>query len=224
MDIRWFDNKSWAKESAHLIQKSIDEFVAINKNSSVNIMLTGGSSAELVYKEWSELKEFQNSIGLNFYITDERCVPVGHAHSNSYMIINSLFGNKNSHHLNNFYLIDASQKNIDKARMDYDNLLPNVIDVLILSVGKDGHVASIFPNNGFDNGVHKVMITSSENHPYKRLSITPGVIDSAKKVFVLANGEEKLKILKKVMLCSSCNIFLPAVIARNGTWLADINL
>ena len=66
-------------------------------------------------------------------------------------------------------------------------------DVLMLGVGPDGHVASLFPEHPDQRqvGATAVAVTGSPKPPPERISLTWPVLNSARHVALLVAGEEK---------------------------------
>ena len=72
--------------------------------------------------------------------------------------------------------------------------LPGIphLDVVLLGVGPDGHVASLFPERPDpDPAATVIAVTGSPKPPPTRLSLTLRVINSADEVWLLATGAEK---------------------------------
>lgn len=72
--------------------------------------------------------------------------------------------------------------------------LPGVphLDVVLLGVGPDGHVASLFPGRrDTDPEATVIAVTDSPKPPPARLSLTVPVLSSADEVWLLATGSEK---------------------------------
>jgi 6-phosphogluconolactonase len=94
-------------------------------------------------------------------------------------------------------------------------------DVLMLGVGEDGHVASIFPGHteglgsGTTAGVH-----NSPKPPPQRITLTMGTIQGADEVWLVASGPDKAGPVGQALKGAD----LPAASAtgRNRTlWLLD---
>jgi 6-phosphogluconolactonase len=65
-------------------------------------------------------------------------------------------------------------------------------DVLMLGIGPEGHVASLFPGlPALDDGRPVVAVRNSPKPPPTRLSLTFPSIQAAREVWILASGEEK---------------------------------
>ncbi len=65
-------------------------------------------------------------------------------------------------------------------------------DVLMLGIGPEGHVASIFPDSAAAHaGGSVVAVRNSPKPPPTRVSLTFGALQAAREVWVLASGAEK---------------------------------
>ena len=67
-----------------------------------------------------------------------------------------------------------------------------VFDVLMLGIGPEGHVASIFPDSPAAHADGTVVaVRDSPKPPPTRISLTFGALQAAREVWVLASGAEK---------------------------------
>ena len=76
--------------------------------------------------------------------------------------------------------------------------------VLILGMGKDGHTASIFPNDSASDTAlvseEPFLNTNAPTHPTNRITCTLSLIKKAKHIFLLITGKEKLEIFNNKSL------------------------
>ncbi|MBB5831513.1 6-phosphogluconolactonase [Brachybacterium aquaticum] len=72
-------------------------------------------------------------------------------------------------------------------------------DVLMLGMGPDGHIASLFPEHPDQNQVRAsaVAVTNSPKPPAERISLTWPVLNSARHVALLVAGAEKADAVKR---------------------------
>ncbi len=217
--IKLFDSTDWPLLAAELIQGAINAI--LTERRECNVMLTGGRSAKRLYTAWAQLPDFLQMSGVNFYFGDERCVPKDHPESNCKMAMQTLFyrgipgGGK-------VFCMETSDPDHDVSAWRYDMALPDKIDVLLLGVGEDGHVASLFPYSPvLQEVIRRVMPVIGSKLPQERLTITPAVIADAGVVFVLATGAEKAQVFVRALRDPCDIISLPARLALNATWLLD---
>lgn len=207
--------KNWSKNSASFILDEIKK--VISENSKCNIIVTGGSSAKRVYLSLGKFKNFQKMKNIFFYLSDERCVSLTSKFCNYKMIKKSLLKNNK----NKFYKINSNIL----LNGNYEKLLKKKINILLISVGSDGHIASIFDNSSMlkknNNALARV---KCKKKPSWRITITPKIISLVEKIIVLAPGKKKFLIFKQIKEKKKNFHLLPAALLRKGTWLLDQNL
>lgn len=210
----------WTKRASSSILFEINHVLSLSRNC--NVILTGGQSVVNLYKALSARPEFQSLTKVNFYFGDERCVPEGDLESNYSLVMRTLFahGIPRGCTLNR---INIDLNNLVESCLDYENRLPKKIDILLVSVGEDGHIASIFPDDFIvlNKSRRQVVSVCGPKYPHQRITITPSVIMKAKKVFVLAIGLKKIEIFWKIRSRLYENKLLPASLVINGIWFMD---
>jgi 6-phosphogluconolactonase len=73
-------------------------------------------------------------------------------------------------------------------------------DVLMLGIGPEGHVASLFPGlPALDDGRPVVAVRNSPKPPPTRLSLTFPSIQAAREIWILASGEEKADAVARAL-------------------------
>ncbi|MDX6210312.1 MAG: 6-phosphogluconolactonase [Frankiales bacterium] len=93
-------------------------------------------------------------------------------------------------------------------------------DVLLLGVGPEGHVASIFPESPAAVDQRAVVaVRNSPKPPPTRLSLTFGTLNSAREAWLLAAGAEKAPAVQLALAGTPAQQLPAAGIAgRAGTW------
>lgn len=210
---------NWASSAAQMLQGNVED-VHLLKNTC-SVMLTGGDSAKRLYLAWAEIPSFARSKRIDFYLGDERYLPINDLRSNCGMVLRTLLKNKSINHFMHPMKVDLLSH--EEVAEDYESILPKKIDILILTAGDDGHIASLFIDSPVlhecDRGV--VAVTAPKP-PFLRVTITPDVIKRAKKVYVLAPGVNKALVYKKALEFPSRYEELPVrLVIEKGVWLLD---
>jgi 6-phosphogluconolactonase len=181
-----------------------------------HLMLAGGATPLPIYQRLAKHEDIPWS-QVNLYFGDERCVPVNTPENNYSTVMGSLFPDGDRPDGMLVYRM-CGEEEPDTAAEAYELVLPEVIDILLLGVGDDGHTASIFPGSAvLDEEKRRVMPAIATKSPLQRLTITPPVIQSARYLLVMVQGEEKADAVRNALV----NHNVPATIARDGDWLMD---
>jgi 6-phosphogluconolactonase/glucosamine-6-phosphate isomerase/deaminase len=106
-----------------------------------------------------------------------------------------------------------------------DDGLP-VFDLVMLGVGPDGHILSVFPNSAaFDSAAWAVGVpapTHVEPH-VPRVTLNPALVPAAREILVVSHGDAKAEILRDVLHSPIEPRRLPAQLGRRtgATWILD---
>jgi len=209
---------SFEKTVAELIKKIINKEIA--EFPKPVVFLTGGRSASKLYKflanDCPDL--FKAS---TLYLGDERCVQSTDLSSNL-GTISSSWSNIEACCLG-FYYINGSALSEELEATRYSALLPKQINLILLSVGEDGHIASLFPfNKALYESKSDVMAVDVQIQPKKRITITPALISRARNVVVMAEGELKGRVLAESLNENLDNfIKYPVSLTRGSYWVLD---
>lgn len=214
-----FSNEDWPIKAAMVLQDAILSILRVQDECSV--MLTGGKTAAKLYKAWAPVFESQKISKVNFYFGDERFVPHSDIQSNFNMVMSTLFltGFPEGCSINP---IQIEGLVAEGAALLYEKILPNKVDILILTPGEDGHIASLFPKSAALKEFHrKVIHVLGPRAPINRITITPKTINNANKIFLLVTGSVKGSVLGRILSSHNDANLIPAVLARRGVWLLD---
>lgn len=209
----------WARKAAGLVHASVTS--VLRERGQCNLILTGGRAAEAMYCAWTLLPEFSNLRNVNFYFGDERCVSHNESDSNYNLVMRSLFANGVPKTCT-IYRMEADSGDATESADSYSRALPMHIDILLLGVGEDGHIASLFPHSSaLHESGRRVVFVIGPKPPIRRLTITPPVIRQASSVFVLAHGRAKAAVLARALREPDDIDTLPARMVLAANWIVD---
>jgi 6-phosphogluconolactonase len=151
--------------------------------------------------------------GLHIWWSDERFVQSESVERNAFPFHKAV-ANKNI--FIHEGLASEVAANIEEAVADYALALENVdLDLNILGLGPDGHVASLFPGVADIDDTRSVFaITDSPKLPAARISFTMKTINSAAEVWIVAAGESKADAVTKVI---EGDLSIPASYVRGNS-------
>jgi len=168
--------------------------------SQFHLVLTGGTLgvqiAEALVQEFNADPDgFQS---LHIWWSDERFVPADSVERNAFAFHGNLKNLKIEIHE---VLASDQARNLDEAVSDYALALENVdIDLNVIGLGPDGHVASLFPGmTDVDDQRRVIAVPDSPKPPNQRVSFTMSMINSAQEVWIVAAGESKAAAVTKIV-------------------------
>jgi 6-phosphogluconolactonase len=193
---------------------------AITERGSCSVALAGGRTPEPVYRKLAA----ESSIDwkkVEVFFGDERAVPPDHPESNYRMVRLALFS-RVPLSPGQIHRMEAERPDREAAAREYERSLPPRLDVLLLGMGSDGHTASLFPGSAALDERHRLVLpVTGAKAPTERLTITPPVIESARKVAVIAAGEDKAAMVARAIEGPLAPKAVPVQLARRGFWFLD---
>jgi 6-phosphogluconolactonase len=189
----------------------------------MRIGLSGGRTPASAYRMLGGLSPPLPGLSrAHFYFADERGAPPSEPESN-YWMARKLWFEPAGVTPDHVHRMKADAADLEAAAADYDALLEEPLDLLVLGIGEDGHTASLFPGSlGLEERVRRVVpVYDSPKPPPRRLTITPRVIEEAREVLVLASGAEKAGAVAAALAEQGEVSRTPARLARGRTWLVD---
>lgn len=185
--------------------------------------LATGSTPEIVYDQLiASDADFSNAVSVNL---DEYVGLAGdHEQSYQYFMDKKLFDHKpfKATYVPNG--INEEEAEIER----YEQILAeNPVDLQLLGIGQNGHIAFNEPGTPFDSVTHKVELTDStiqankrnfekeEDVPRYAYSMGLSSIMQAKKIILLAFGEEKAEAIRDLVTAKVATEAIPSTILIN---------
>jgi 6-phosphogluconolactonase len=182
-----------AEEAARLAAERLAE----QARPGGSVVLTGGSTPRRAYELAAELEPNWGRVEL--WWGDERCVPPEDERSNFGMakaaLLDRLEQQPGAIHRMQGEL--GSQSGADEYARELDGV--GRFDLVLLGLGPDGHVASLFPNFATLNVIDRTVVGSEAGHePFvDRITLTlPRLCDTRELLFLVA-GEDKAEAIKR---------------------------
>ncbi|MCK9521853.1 MAG: 6-phosphogluconolactonase [Proteobacteria bacterium] len=186
------------------------------------LALAGGNTPAPLYALWAKGEAgFEVPFAqVTALFGDERFVPHDHADSNYRSAREHLLSRVPA--LGAVHPMTDGADDPDAAARAYEAHLQDPIDVLLLGMGPDGHIASLFPHSpAFASPERLALAVIGPKPPPQRITITPRVIAAARHVFVLVTGADKAEAVSQAMSATGVSEALPATLVREAFWLLD---
>jgi len=157
--------------------KRVAEILAEWAHGGGEIALTGGSAPGRAYELAAELEPDWSAAGV--WWGDERCVPPDDERSNFGLARDTLFA-KLEAQPGRVHRIRGEDDPAAAASLYERELRGTTLDLVLLGLGPDGHVASLFPN------------AEPKLEPFvERVTLTPPALRSGRRIVFLVTGEQK---------------------------------
>ncbi len=209
-------------------------FETSTEGEPINIALSGGSTPLAIFRQLARVtlpKEWEH---VHFFWGDERCVPSSDQESNygnakELLLDPQAFPAERIHHIRGE--ADPEQEAQRYGRLLMEKLpIKNgypVFDWVWLGLGEDGHTVSIFPDQiGLWNSKRICVVSRHPETGQKRVTITGGVINAARRVAFLVAGKSKSKVVNEIVMKEGGYLDYPAfyVAPHSGNieWYLDM--
>lgn len=186
-----FDRASEA--AANFIADKIAE--SIQKNGICHVALPGGKTPAACLGYLAEKSLPWDKV--HWYLGDERCLPQDDVERNDVMLEKYFWSKLSNAHVH----VIPAELGADKAAEAYRQEISAVgnFDIAFLGMGGDGHTASLFPDNEALNDQRSVVpVYDSPKPPIERVSLSRSTLSHAQCRVVLAAGEAKANIIKRI--------------------------
>lgn len=231
-DVRIFSTKAE-------LQTKIGNFIAVKAKEAIadhgffSIAFSGGSVASLAPAGLLEQDDVQSlELGKwKIYFCDERYVELSNEDSNYSAVKKNFLSKVEGVKDENVFKINPSLS-LEDAAKDYEAKLKSSlgdlakIDVLLIGMGPDGHICSLFPGHPLLDTTDRLVaaISDSPKPPPRRITLTYVAINSANCAMFIASGSGKANVAQRVLEGDE-PVLLPAARVKltHGTvhWFMD---
>ena len=211
---------------------------AIEERGKCVMGLSGGSTPRPIYEALGELVAVEWD-KVTIFLVDERYVPADDERSNQNLVHETLL--KNAPIPENQIVFPDTGLLLGDCVDGYGGMVEELggsvgalhatplrshsIDIVVLGLGPDGHIASLFPGDrdAILNRDQNVIHTQTDEFDVRdRITVTMPALESAKHQFFFLNGKGKQKIFDEVMQAQEDPIKYPAhALLKSGctTWV-----
>jgi 6-phosphogluconolactonase len=179
------------------ITTAISEIIrsAIQMYGSAHILLSGGTTPLVVYERLA--KEDIDWSKVLMGLVDERYVPLDHPKNNE-RALREAFGQEVCSKARFIGMVldeKDAEHNLSVVSVEYQPFMDRT-DFILLGMGKDGHFASLFPNDDASevdlrSEAIKILCTTAPEFPTERISCSKGMLKQAKYATLMITGSEK---------------------------------
>jgi len=212
---------------------------AIQERGCFTVALSGGSLVDMLPFMF-QLENRPDFSKWHVFYVDERLAPHSSPDSN-HGAAKKAFLDRAGIPAAQIYAI-LEDATVEEAARAYEGLMMNppktvlarspegfpVLDMMLLGVGPDGHVASLFPNKAATAAKKGwvLPVSDSPKPPSERITMTMPVINSARDVLIVACGKGKAEVVQRALEVQALPGALPVQLVRpsNGKlrWLLDL--
>lgn len=189
---------------------------AIAARGVFHLALAGGETPRRCYEKLRHLPV--DWAHVQVYFGDERCLPAGDPRRNDRMAREALL-EQVAIPPANIHAIPA-ELGARAAAASYAAVLENAapLDLVLLGMGEDGHIASLFPGNpATDSAAATVPVFNAPKSPAERVSLGMGTLNTARQRIFLVAGAGKRDALEQILQGKS----LPAARVAAAEWHLD---
>ena len=217
VDLRSFpSDQSMVDEVAHQLTDAVSE------QPRLRLALSGGRIVPALFDAMvrESTRRCVDWSAVRFFWADERCVPPDNSESNYRLASQTLLAPLGIPP----HLVHRLRGEIDpeQAALEGEQQLQSALagdpglDLVLLGMGEDGHVASIFPGAPAEPPGRRYIRVLGPKPPADRLTLTLLSLASARRVWVIIAGPGKQHALQRA-LAGDEHVPLARVIARRST-------
>jgi 6-phosphogluconolactonase len=167
--------------------------------ASGHVVLTGGSTPRSAYERAAAARPDWS--GVEIWFTDERCVPPDHEQSNFRLVSAALLDRVDGARVHRMEGERGPHDGAVAYERELDESGPAAFDLMLLGVGPDAHICSLFPGDDAlaERERRVVGVEMAGMAPFvPRITLTLPVVNSTRQVVFLITGEDKAEAVARV--------------------------
>ncbi len=192
------------------IAETIKDYLFLTDKEKIVLGLCGGRSVAGVLKYLNDYNDLAWR-KVHIFLIDERCVDITDPESN-FKLIKENFDKANLHP----FFIDTKKEGfgIEAYQEEFESF-GNGFDLILLSMGEDGHVGALYPNLSILNEEQKYFyLNNSPKPPSDRVTCSKRQMLTAKTSILMIFGDSKKDALSNFMSDSISEGECPAKIVK----------
>ena len=191
--------------------------LCLSQRGSFSLVLSGGQTPRMTYRALARTARAERQLWrrTHFFWGDERCVPPDDPQSNYRMAREAMLDALGVPD-EQVHRIAAERPDLNEVCTSYGAEFPERPDLLLLGMGADGHVASLFPGSTLLGEARQRFASDRA-----RISATPPTIAAACRTILLVAGAEKAPALVRVLAEEGRAEDTPARLVRGACWFVD---
>lgn len=217
------DREQLVAAAAKLIMTRL--LAAAESKPVVHIAITGGQVGTMIFRALAKLLDGVDMSNFHIWWVDERFVASSSNDRNELQATEAWLEHSSIRAANIHPFPSADEGTIESAAESFAAAIEAIkpqFDLVLLGMGEDGHVASLFPGSkAISMGDWLVLEKGSPKPPAQRLSLSLNALNSGNEVFFLVSGKEKAEAVQNVFSGSSDVPAARVSGKTKTTWMLD---
>ena len=178
-----------ARRAADIVAESARE--AIEARGRFTFAVSGGRTPWAMFRDLADEHVPWGTVGI--WQVDERIAPDGDADRNLTSLLPVIPSEADLRPM------PVTEADLEAAAARYAGSLPDVFDLVHLGMGDDGHTASLVPDDPVLDVTDRDVAVTGEYRGFRRMTMTYRVLDRARRVLWLIDGDDKTLMVPRLM-------------------------